>query len=104
VWRGLVADASRVADSANGVRGAFAAPLRSALISAMLVAVPRAGTSLRSAARRIVCPLLDAGGILLDPMLSDVVSVARGGSRLATDPCVASTALARRRPTPRVGC
>jgi hypothetical protein len=102
-WRRLVADTWRVGDPANGVRGAFAAPLRSTLIGAMLVAAPQAGTSLPSAARRIVRPLLDAGGIQLDATLSDVAWVARGGIRLVTDSRVTPTALARRRATPRAG-
>jgi hypothetical protein len=69
-WRGLVADASRAATRPDQ-KGAVVARLGSSLIRTLLVAVPRAGTSLPSAAVRIVRPLLDAGGILFDATLRD---------------------------------
>jgi hypothetical protein len=70
-WRRLVAGASRVTHSWVGQDEALVAPLSSARISAMLVAVPRRGASLARSTGQVVRPLLDAGAILLDAALSD---------------------------------
>jgi hypothetical protein len=81
-WRRLVAGSARVTDRFGDCREAVVAPLASTRIRAMLVVVPRAGTSLPSGARRIVRPLLHAGGILLDATVSDGMSRAGAGLRL----------------------
>ncbi len=70
-WRRLVAGTARVPQLASDACEAVVLPLASARIRALLVAVPRAGTSLPASTRRILRPLLDAGGILLDATLSE---------------------------------
>jgi hypothetical protein len=70
-WRRLVAGTVRVQHLSGETHEAVVVPLASARIRALLVAVPRAGTSLPAATSCIVRPLLDAGGILLDATLSE---------------------------------
>ena len=85
-WRRLVAETTRIGDPGCEHPGALVVPVPSERISARLVMVPLAGVSLPESAHRIVRPLLDAGGVLLDSALS-------AGTRAGSDSAAPRSAL-----------
>jgi hypothetical protein len=83
-WRRLVAESTRVEEPDSARSRALVLGLASERISAKLVLAPLAAISLPQSARRIVQPLLDAGGVLLDAALFAETSPGRPGLRLVT--------------------
>ena len=65
--------------------GALVVPLPSERISARLVLAPHAGSMLPREARRIVQPLVDAAGLLLDAALTAEPAPRRDALRLVTE-------------------
>jgi hypothetical protein len=84
-WRRVVATTARVAAPSSGPDDAIVAPFASVRIRAVLALVPLAGTSVPPGTRRIVQPLLDAGGILLDATFSVESTPPRAALRLVPE-------------------
>ncbi len=83
-WRRLVARTVRIDARAPEQARALVLPISSERVSTKLVIAPLAAISLPQGTRRIVQPLLDAGGILLDAAVSGGRAPRRQGLRLVS--------------------
>jgi hypothetical protein len=86
-WRRLVSGTGRRADPPCAQRESLVVPFASERIRALLVVVPLRGISLPSGTRRIVQPILDAGGIVLDASLSRESSPVQSAPQPFTGTC-----------------
>jgi hypothetical protein len=84
-WRRLVAGTARLEGPESGHPNALVLRFASQRISAKLAMAPLPAISLPQNTQRIVQPLLDAGGVLLDAALSAEMTPDRPGLRLVTE-------------------